>query len=82
MRTFDRMMIAALALGVWALVLKPDVISAQGKFADRGHVHPFDRNYADSKHDHDHGHNCRLSGNAFSDGHLVYDWRGVKVTCD
>ena len=87
MRTFDRIMIVALVLGVWALVLKPDVISAHG-----------DHHGVDFAHS-SHKHKCVISGMARGwavAGHhlmrglhddpagrdvVVRGWSGVKVVC-
>ena len=73
MRTFDRIMIVALVLGVWALVLKPDVISAQVDW----HQH----DYASSGH----SHSCHISGKArgwAEDGFVeVRKWDRVNVIC-
>ena len=80
MRTFDRVVLVVLALGIWALVLKPTDLTAHGEW----HSHTGD--YAEV--DHDHYSSCRISGSASGynhyDGHgpiEIDEWSEVSVRC-
>tara|TARA_R100000353_G_C6342663_1_gene150850 strand:- start:131 stop:370 length:240 start_codon:yes stop_codon:yes gene_type:complete len=55
MKTFDRVVLVVLALGIWALVLKPSDITAHGEW----HSH---YQYADESHTH--SADCTISGSA------------------
>ena len=80
MRNFDRVVLVVLALGIWALVLKPTELTAHGDW------HSHAGNYAEE--DHDHSLSCRISGTAEGYAHNagpgyvdVDDWGDVKVRC-
>ena len=77
MRTFDRVVLVVLALGIWALVLKPTELTAHGA------EHSHDGHYAWEGHRHTY---CTISGTAggvaYSRGSVdVRNWRNVEVNC-
>ena len=78
MRNFDRIVLVVLALGIWALVLKPTELTAHGDW------HTHDGDYAEESHDH--SLSCRISGTAVgyasgSGSVDVDDWGNVTVSC-
>ena len=86
MKTFDRVVLVVLALGIWALVLKPSDITAHGEwhshtgdYAEAGHSH---YDYADESHDH--RLDCTISGSAEGYGNGRYvevDVSSAEVEC-
>lgn len=87
MKTFDRVVLVVLALGIWALVLKPSDLTAHGEwhshtgdYAEEGHSHYGDYSAEDHSHygyaevPHDHHLDCTISGSAegYSKGKNVY----------
>ena len=71
MRNFDRIVLVVLALGIWALVLKPTELTA--------HWHTHDGEYA--KEDHDHSISCNISGQAYGSDGTIWNWDGVDISC-
>jgi hypothetical protein len=66
MRTFDRVVLVVLALGIWALVLKPSNLTAHG--SEHDHITSCDLSGV-------------AHGNA-SDGHVqIYEFGGVHASC-
>ncbi len=81
MRTFDRIVLTMLALGIWALVLTPQEIGAHHQYDDGMRFAsrmPLANAWGSL------GHNCSVSGTAYGavDGSDVYvDGSGLSVDC-